>query len=534
MRRGWLVLGLMAAVVTSPALAQNIATRVRDNEDSIRDLQRQIDLLRRTNKELEARADELSKPAHDIIDAYLRDKGIAAVAWVDADGNPLEETVQQISVSGGFRMRYDLLDNFTDFDDDASDSMSFINNRLRLGVGFIFSEKVEANIELMANYLSGGGSGLNNFGQMASAIDLGDADMLRVYQANVTFKDVNPFGRLAYLPVDIVLGRQELAYGTRFLLGDQGFDAGLSWDAVRVVGKVTGLQIDVFAAKLVENDAIMDLGGEVTSTGYNMEADAELYGLYGSYTGIPDTVLDAYVLFLRSGLNASGYDGWVAGEPVFNLGMLDGMHMWTLGMRAAGKFSKIIPGSFSYNAEIAVQLGDRTPVAGGPSQDVSALGAQVELKYTMSDVPWQPAIGLLFAYGSGDGDGDNDYERFDPLFQYNHAFYGLSDMFRVQNARIFGVTASASPTRSVQIGAAWYMSIADDQNDPMGGGVAWGGVATGDNMANEIDLWFDMDINRNCHLQLGWAMVLPDEYIEDMTGGNDTASRFYANLNLSF
>jgi len=526
MKRGWLLLGLVAALVASPALAQNIATRVRDNEDKIRDLARQIDLLRRSNKELEARADELSKPAHDIIDAYLRDKGIAAVAWVDADGNPLEETVQQISLSGGFRMRYEFSDNLIDYDDDAGDSMAFVNNRLRLGAGFIFSEKIEANIELMANFLSGGGSGLNNLGAMAGAPDLGDVDLLRIYQANVTFKDVNPFGRLAYLPVDIVLGRQELAYGTRFLLGDEGFDEGISWDAVRVVGKVTGLQVDLFAAKLVENDAVLDLGGSVTPGGYDKEADAELWGLYGSYTGIPDTVLDAYVLFLRSGVDAAG--------PIFNQGLADAMHMWTLGARAQGKFSKVIPGSFSYNAEVAVQLGDRTPAGATDSMDVSALGAQVELKYTMSDVPWQPAVGLLFAYGSGDGDGDNDYERFDPLFQYNHAFYGLSDLFKVQNARIFGVTVSANPTQSVQVGAAWYMSVADDQNDPWAGGVNWGGTANDDTMANEVDLWLDMDINRNCHLQLGWAMVLPDDYIEDMTLGNDTAHRFYANLNLSF
>ena len=100
MRRSWLLLGLLAAVVCTPAMGQNIATMVRANDDKIRDLQRQIDLLRRTNKELGARVDELSKPAADIIDAYLRDKGVAAVTFVDAEGNPLEETVQQISISG--------------------------------------------------------------------------------------------------------------------------------------------------------------------------------------------------------------------------------------------------------------------------------------------------------------------------------------------------------------------------------------------------------------------------------------------------
>ena len=543
MRKGWLLLGLTAAVICAPAMAQSMDTRVRDNEGKIRELQAQIDLLRKTAKELEVRTDDLSKPAADIIDAYLRDKGVAAVTFVDAEGNPLEETVEQISLSGGLRMRYEYWDNM-DFDDDQNDHAAFVANRLRLGIGFQFSEKVEANVELAANYLSGGGSGLNNLGEVAIApalpgdvapglvASLNDQDSLKIYQAYVTFKDVNLLGRL-YLPVDIKLGRQELAYGTGFLLGDERFNAGLSWDALRVVGKAYGLQLDIFASKLVENDVLMDLAGNVDPLDPTLyddgDGDAELYGLYASYTGIPDTTLDGYLLYLRSGIVGPAGAGWVPGEPAFNLGIQDEMDLFTMGARAQGRFA----GDFNYNAELAFQFGDRSP-GGGDSQDVSALGAQAELKYTMRGVSWQPAIGLLYAYASGDNDaGDDDYERFEPLFQYNHGFYGLSDMLRTSNVQIFGVTASARPRPSVQFGAAWYMSMAVDDNDAIAGGINMG-TSSKDDIANEIDFWLDTNIGRSCQLQLGWAMVMPGDRVEDTAGSDDTMHRIYANLNLSF
>ncbi len=549
MRRGWL-LGVMAALVCVPAMAQHVGERVAGNEARIRDLERQIDMLRKANADQKGRIDEATLPARDVIESYLKGKGLAGMTFVDSQGHPLEESVRQISLWGGLRMRYETVDNMTDFSDDVGDRMSFVNNRLNLGIGLQFNEKVEAQIELRANYLSGGGSGLNNLGAVASdpaalgtiapglAASFADQDTLSVYQAFVVFKDVG-----VYLPLDVIVGRQELAYGSGFLLGNENFGPGLSWDAICAVSKMQGLQVDVFAAKLVENDALMDLAGNVDAIDPAVyddgDSDAELYGVYASYTGYPDVTLDGYVLYVRSGLDGTGWDGWDLLEPAYNMGVLDKMNMITLGGRAEGSFGlNFMPGRFDYNAEVAFQLGNREP-AGADEQDISALGAQAQLKYTMTGVAWKPAIGVLYAHATGDGDaGDDDFNQFNPLFQYNHGVYGLSDALRTSNVQVIGLTISAEPTEKMQIGAAWYMSLAEDDDDVLAGGVVWDSTFTNTtddtDIANEIDLWLDMELNRRCRLQLGYALVLPGEYIKDLVGEDDSASRLYANLEMSF
>jgi hypothetical protein len=150
---------------------------------------------------------------------------------------------------------------------------------------------------------------------------------------------------------------------------------------------------------------------------------------------------------------------------------------------------------------------------------------------------WKPAIGLTYAFGTGDDDmTDNSYTRFDPLFQYNHACFGLSDMLKTSNANIIGLTASAKPNDSLQFGLGYFMSLAADKGDPMAGGVNWGlgGPADHSDVANEIDLWLDMGFTSRCKLQLGWAFVMPGGYVKDMVGDDDMAQRLYANLSLSF
>ncbi|MHC4253882.1 MAG: hypothetical protein ACYS9X_32615, partial [Planctomycetota bacterium] len=50
----------------------------------------------------------------------------------------------------------------------------------------------------------------------------------------MTLPTFNLFGRLAHVPVSLVVGRQEIALGDGFLMGDDDAGAGITYDGLRL------------------------------------------------------------------------------------------------------------------------------------------------------------------------------------------------------------------------------------------------------------------------------------------------------------
>jgi hypothetical protein len=254
-------------------------------------------------------------------------------------------------------------------------------------------------------------------------------------------------------PLSLRVGRQELVFGSEWLLGNTDGNAyytGLSYDAIRLTFANDMFKADAFAGKLVETYGNFGKG------------DEDLYGVYGSYIGIEDVTIDAYWLYLVD----NRFDG---NEIDFH----------TFGLRGAGTIS-----GFDFDAEVAYQLGD---INGQPSAcpfgfgeadvDYEGFGANAEVGYTF-DVAWQPRPFVMFAYFDG-GEPDVCKRSNDRTLPFNRLFSDkvysvfLDTNRNLTNLIYYGAGVQVMPTECVSLELAGaYLDLENDTN--LGEQSEWG------------------------------------------------------------
>jgi hypothetical protein len=311
-------------------------------------------------------------------------KTLVIAALVLSMGGVAFAELQNVEVGGKLQIRgnYWRMDNLG--------ATSFVEQRTLLNVKADFTNDVSTFIEL-DSYGDWGQGFRSNY---LTGIDgRGGADV-NMYQAYVNVK--NLWGT----PLSLRVGRQELVFGSEFLLGnnDNGpLFTGLSFDAIRLSFANDMFKADAFAAKLAES--FQNFG----------KGDVDLYGVYGSYIGIEDVTLDAYWLYVQ--------DNTVVGRDI---------DIHTFGLRGAGTLS-----GFDFDAEVAYQMGnqDGWPSAcplGFGEADVKydTFGANAELGYTF-DMAWQPRVFGKFAYYGG-GEADTCKWSNDRTLPFNRLFSDMS------------------------------------------------------------------------------------------------------------
>lgn len=475
------------------------------NEKRLSELERQIDLLKRENSLLKRRLEVLSLPAHQAMEAYLEEKGLSGVPLKDADGAPLERKLRTIRLASGLEVRYESRDNMSDLDAGAEDAGDFILNRLRLALGFDCNPNVTLGLDLRATYVGGGFAGLNEPG----AGNLEDIDGLYVHEAYALFKDVNLLGRFGgHIPVSIQVGRQEMAYGDGFIMGADKFGRGISYDAIRFIQAGGNHRLDLFWAKLLEND-FQYSGGVITPT-TSPDSDADLVGLYFSYLPVADTALDAYVLYLsaRGGATPSPY----AGYPEARLS--------TFGLRATGSSAAV----FTYSLEGAVQAGHWL------TEDVTnAFALLGRARFEAAGRAGKPAIECVAAYASGDrAPLDGELNRFMPLAQEQHDLFGGLDLLTTSNLKAIGARVASKPLPELRLFAGYYHYYAVELADAAGGFVPSGG--TGNDVGWEWNIGLDWEISPRSRLECMYGEYQPG----DFTGYNGAAKRLYLSLEVAF
>lgn len=202
-------------------------------------------------------------------------------------------------------------------------------------------------------------------GQWYATYNDEDFDKIRLYQGYLE-------GGLPSKKATIRAGRQELVYGSTFLLGADSFFDGLSFDAVKVgVKPVEPLTVDFFAGKYTKDNS-----GGITG---------ELYGAYGTYAASDNLSVDLYGL-LDTGGEGLTHDG-------------KDERTWSAGARLAGKMGKLV----AFEVEPVFQFGRH--IEDSSHHDIRAYGGHADLTI-------DPAIGrysgvgfISYAFGSGDSDG---------------------------------------------------------------------------------------------------------------------------------
>lgn len=374
--------------------------------------------------------------------------------------------LQNVEVGGSIRIR----GNFYDLDN--GNELSYIEQRTRLSVTADFTDEVSAFIEV-DSYNDWGTDFRSNY---ITGLDGPGAGDVGIYQSYIEANEM--WGT----PLRLRIGRQELSFGSEWLVGVNNAASGfwgLSFDAARLDYIADTFQVTAFASKL--NETYGDAFGD----------DVSFYGVYGSYTGLEDVVIDAYYLYVRDDESLTAFD----------------VDLHTIGLRGAGTIS-----NFDFEAEVAYQFGsadaDGGFFVGDVDLDVSALGANAELGYTF-DATIQPRIYLGFAYFEG-GDGDDlAFNRLFSNWEYTEFFANTEE----SNLFIYRGGFSMMPTETVSLllAVSYYQA---DETDPDTGHWFWKD-SKDDELGWEVGLYADYQYSEDLVFRAGYAHFFGADGLED-------------------
>ncbi len=381
------------------------------------------------------------------------------------------------------------------WDNDAKD-YSAVEQRTRLNVKADFTDNVSAFIELdsydiwgedfrSAAYLTGVDSRANS------------SNDVEMYQSYVEAKE------LWGTPLSVKIGRQELSFGSQWLIGPRDFAfgfTGLSFDAVRLTYATDTLSVDAWAAKLSES--FTDFG----------KGDVDFYGIYASCKAVEDQTFDLYYLLLRDDQSMpQGY-----GDTMLH----------TVGARAAGKF-----GAFDYDAEVAYQFGQADSlgvIVGDHSADWGNLGAKLDMGYTF-DCAWQPRVFVGGRYYGGEDKRDISFGEwlcpfdrptasvsFNRLFS-NEIANGWTDYFNdLSNAWWARLGVAAAPTEKIHgILALTYIESLEAFDRPAAGVFSWWTHESSTDLGVEAVLFMEYCYSKDLTFEAGWSHMFVGDGLKE-------------------
>jgi|GEM_PF-4251576 len=310
-------------------------------------------------------------------------------------------------------------------------------------------------------------------------------------------------------------GRQELVYGDQWLLSNNSFYGGLTWDSAKLSISAPGLDGEL---PLYTVDFFI---GQVNSM-YTIPGPARprIYGVYASCypnTGMNEgrpTELDLYLLHNTDNMGTG------------NIGLRTDFardKRYTVGSRLAGD---LLP-DIDYSLQGAYQFG-RTGWTGGTTSrvDVRAYAAQAEIGKTWSEMDWTPRVALRAAYASGDGNpADNKNEAFNPLYQDPHGMHGFADALHFTNLIDYAVTVTMHPDENWTLGAEGHaFELAERPAGPR----------ISKEVGQEFDLYAKLKAADNLSVTLVWGVFAQGEAFRNATGARDHDQRLYFNVEYGF
>lgn len=371
-------------------------------------------------------------------------------------------------------------------------------------------------------------------------------DDIHVYQGYLEAANVG--GSL----MSVRIGRQELAYGTEMLLGNQDWYDGMSYDAVKGIFEFNeNNRLDVFWAKLAERETTIPGSSFGLPIGTQGGDDADLFGAYfatkslgGSSVG-----MDAYLINMKDGLNTE----WVVGADnddgdgydVFQtLDLQSGrsaLDSYWLGVR----FFREREHGFHFSAELTYQFGnmdseydtDLSDGFGGDGYedqgniDLAAWAFEGFAGYTWN-TKTNPTIkgGVTWATGTsaGDLDGASSATFFTPGGEI-HPRLGLMDLIELSNILAFNLGYTGSVGKHSWGVDFWHFQL--DEVSPFVEDyyVTDAALEDGNDLSNtlgwELDLWYNYQYSKNLVMQTAVGWFNPGGYFDDMhncpSGGCD-------------
>jgi hypothetical protein len=447
--------------------------------------------------------------------------------------------VNLVRLTGGIRERFEYLHNMPRFNAAKKDN-NFVDSRVRIGVGLEFQDFINTFIEVQ--HVGFFGRGGPEFGSIPRSDQTGS---LQLYQAYIDFQ------RFLGTPLRLRLGRQEMTFGTQFLVGNDDFNNGLSFDAARFTREWedVGFVIDAWAARITENFKDALICSDDPERFQFRDDRRDFFGIYNTWTGIKKKAsfidgIEFYLLYVRdrSDNMDEACSALTGRSPAFYRpsGMTAdfsndfvGEDRFTAGTRLYGKFIDNATRALSYNAEIAYQFGDghgngafdpRTgdPIRGGGADrrgEISALGLETSVEHLWKQPALKPSIALGYLYASGDNNpNDRRVTTFNPLFQNNHERLGYADIFFAENIHDFSLTGKVRPFSRLEAGGAFHYLLAasdDDLGAPRFFAPLTDNLSA--DMAMEFDIFLKYQYSKRVKMIINFSHVKPGK----MVGANE-------------
>jgi len=429
-----------------------------------------------------------------------------------------------LTLSGELRTRYEWNDNLVDFNSDTDDEFGYVPSRARLGFRVGLPKNVAVQIDMQNLFAFGQDTPdrLKEYYATMPNVPLNGVPFLTEFPGG-TYWAAPASGYVlagshrddlglyqAYIEADEIggtkwgmrIGRQEMAFGNEWLLGNNDFYGGASLDGIRGWYGFDKGKLDLFWAKVDEQNT--GASGQINFG----DDDTDLFGVYYTWPEVADTAvnLDFYGIGLKS-----NYDGGA------NQHNTDYTSYW-IGFRA---FSLPEHG-LHYNAEFTYQMGDISRYAGvnlADDMNLSAYGFEGSVGYTW-DLAGNPDVHGGLTYATGDDDpADNDFDAFVAPLPDPHPRLGFADLVSASNLLAYQIGYAGSMNNQ-----AWGLEVYrfDLAEDFMGD----------DHLGGEIDVWYAYQYSKNLSVQVVAAMFQSADVIEDIVGNNNTddAMRFYTNL----
>ena len=212
-------------------------------------------------------------------------------------------------IHGEVRQRADYLDNFTDFDDDNSDSGLMYPYRARLAAEGHFSKDVIGYAEFQMFGVWGDGTpnrAGNPFGVIDGISFTGPGFGLTPVEQNIGNSAGNSvdlyqawigLNNIGGTTLSLKIGRQEIVKGSEMLLGDSDFYSGLSHDGIVGCWQKDSFDLDVWMTRPWQNSVITN-----APLGFPDHQSINFYGAWVDFTKIPKKIgVAAYLMYLENG-----------------------------------------------------------------------------------------------------------------------------------------------------------------------------------------------------------------------------------------
>ncbi len=475
------------------ALKQQMTAQREEFTGRIQELQEQVDTSLRQ---------ELEKEIEDIVaqkSRFYRRPPVESRKWSDL--SIFDALKGGLMFTGLFRSRAEVRLNNVDFNgsDRGIDDEGFrINGRFRLGFGAVLERGADTDpvISALTELQAYGTFANNTYFSFAGpggvplptdfTIFREPFEQVGIYQGYLSFE------RLLDQNVFVKIGRQEMVYGSEFLLGNNSFYDGTVHDAIRVDYDNGEFSVSGFFAKEAQSDTEL----AVIFPAQDFDEDY-LAGVYSEFKPAENLELDVYALYFdaRSNFTDSfvtrstnfGFDG-ALNPPILG-------HFWTLGARLFTHSLDLGGDKLSINAEVAYQFGKNGVVdaaSGGlDEQPIHGWATEIFASYRLD--PTAEGLKPIFTVGyywAAGGEKNPDTANgfptnnigFQPLFINRHftglqdrseitmpyfpggGRYGNLDLIPLNNMHILKASVSVAPTDKTELGVSALMAIvADDE-----------------------------------------------------------------------